>query len=119
MAREGEDKGNMSPNAQYADCKWKRKCEDLNINEPRKTCQKRINYKQLNDLFPTDLDDDLLLTTNIINSIITGDELTSLNEAKRSADWPKWEKAMQAELKQLNQMGTWELVDKPPNAVPI
>ena len=48
-----------------------------------------------------------------------GDELTSLNEAKRSADWPEWEKAMQAELKQLNQMGTWELVDKPPDAVPI
>ena len=80
--------------------------------------KKRRDYKQLNDLFPTDLNDDLLLTTNIINSIIAEDELTSLNEAKRSADWPEWEKAMLAELKQLNQMGTWELVDKPPNAVP-
>jgi len=48
-----------------------------------------------------------------------GDELTSLNKAKISADWPEWEKAMQAELKQLHQMGTWELVDKPPDAVPI
>ena len=81
--------------------------------------EKRINYKQLNNPFPTDLDDDLLLMTNIINAIITGDELTSLNEAQWSADWPEWEKAMQAELKQLNQMGTWELVDKPPDAVPI
>ena len=81
--------------------------------------EKRIDYKQLNDPFPTDLDDDLLLMTNIINAIIMGDELTSLNEAKRLADWPKWKKAMQAKLNQLKQMGTWELIDKPPDAVPI
>jgi len=59
------------------------------------------------------------LTTDIVNAIIAGDEFTSLSEAKRSADWPEWEKAMQAELKQLNEMGTWELVDKPPDTLPI
>ena len=69
----------MLLNAQDADRKGKWKCEEPNINEPRKTQQKRISYKQLNDLFPTDLNDDLLLTTNIINAIIMGDELMSLN----------------------------------------
>jgi len=42
-----------------------------------------------------------------------------LNEAKKSPDWPEWEKAMQSELNQLHAMGTWELMDKPPDAVLI
>ena len=44
---------------------------------------------------------------------------TSLREAKRSPDWPKWKQAIDTELDQLNQMGTWKLVDKPPGVVPI
>ena len=43
MLREGEDKGNMLPNAQDADCKGKQKCEEPDINELRKTQQKRID----------------------------------------------------------------------------
>ena len=37
----------------------------------------------------------------------------TLNEAKRSADWQQWEKAIETELDQLQQMGTWNLVDLP------
>jgi hypothetical protein len=50
-------------------------------------------------------------------AIIAGDELTSLNEAKGSQDWPEWQKAMKDELQLLNEKGTWKLVDKPPDAV--
>jgi Reverse transcriptase (RNA-dependent DNA polymerase) len=34
-------------------------------------------------------------------------------------DWPEWEKAIKAELTQLQQMETWRLVDKPPKTIPI
>ena len=46
-------------------------------------------------------------------------ELESLEEAKRSPEWPEWEKAIKIELDQLTEMGTWNLVDKPTEAVPI
>ncbi len=48
-----------------------------------------------------------------------GDDYHSLHEAKQSPDWPEWEKAIKTELDQLNQMGTWRLVEKPQGAVPI
>jgi hypothetical protein len=52
-------------------------------------------------------------------AIIAGDELTSLKEAKCSPDWPEWEKAMKIELDLLSKKGTWELVQKPSDTVPI
>ena len=39
----------------------------------------------------------------------------SYAEAKRRPDWPKWEEAIQKELKGLNDSGTWRLVKRPPN----
>jgi Reverse transcriptase (RNA-dependent DNA polymerase) len=48
-----------------------------------------------------------------------GDEFHSLKEAKESPNWPEWEKAIQAELKQLQEKGTWELVDQPANVIPL
>jgi hypothetical protein len=42
-----------------------------------------------------------------------------LKEARKSVKWPEWEKAIQAELAQLKKMGTWKLVPKPKNAIPI
>jgi hypothetical protein len=51
--------------------------------------------------------------------MITGDDCHSLKEAKASLEWPDWEHAIQAELDQLQEMGTWQLVDKPPDAKPI
>ena len=52
-------------------------------------------------------------------AIIAGDELTNLEDAKRSVDWPEWEKAIHIELAQLQEMGTWRLIEKPKDAVPI
>jgi hypothetical protein len=43
----------------------------------------------------------------------------TLKEAMRSPDWPEWEKAVNAELMTLEQMGTWELADAPENRKPI
>jgi len=50
---------------------------------------------------------------------MAGDEHHSLKEAKASYDWPEWQSAMDIEHKQLQEMGTWKLVDPPPNAIPI
>ena len=38
---------------------------------------------------------------------------TTLKEACESTEWPQWKKAMETKLNQLQQMGTWELVDLP------
>jgi hypothetical protein len=57
--------------------------------------------------------------TDEMYAIIAGDELTTLAEAKRSPNWPKWQKSMKEELDVLNEMGTWELVPKPPGTVLI
>ena len=58
------------------------------------------------------------------NSVIllmakAGDEFHSLKEVKQSPDWPEWEKAIEAKLKQLQEKGTWELVDQPANIIPL
>ena len=56
---------------------------------------------------------------NYTFAIIAGDELTDLHDAKQSPSWLEWHKAMGEEIKLLTEMGTWELVNKPPDAVPI
>ena len=47
------------------------------------------------------------------------DNLKTLKEACDSPKWSEWEKAVKAELDQLHQMGTWELVDLPKGWVPV
>jgi hypothetical protein len=42
-----------------------------------------------------------------------------LEQAKWLLEWPEWEHAIQAELAQLWQKGTWKLVEKPAGAIPI
>jgi hypothetical protein len=37
-------------------------------------------------------------------------------EERRRPDWPKWEEAIQKELKGLDESGTWRLVKRPPDA---
>jgi hypothetical protein len=59
------------------------------------------------------------LLTDEMYTIITGDKLAMLAEAKRSPNWPEWQKYMKEELDMLNEMGTWDLVLKPPGAIPI
>ena len=78
-----------------------------------------MDYKYLHDPFPDEEDEESFQNIGEINAIIAGNELTDLADAKRSVDWPDWEKAIQSELLQLQQMGTWKLVDKPLNSIPI
>ena len=42
-----------------------------------------------------------------------------LQEAKRSTEWPEWEKAIQAELNQLQEKNTWILSDLTENRASI
>ena len=48
-----------------------------------------------------------------------GRDPQTLKEAKTPCKWLAWEKAIQVELEQLRQMGTWELVDPPEDRKPI
>jgi len=89
----------------------------------QRTRGKRVYYCTLNDPFPDKLDEQGNLIVNSdddqIYAIMAGDKHHSLKEAKASYDWPEWQSAMDIELKQLQEMGTWKLVDPPPNAIPI
>ena len=42
-----------------------------------------------------------------------GLEPRSVEEARKHPDWPKWKDMIEAELRQLDAMGTWEIADKP------
>ena len=50
---------------------------------------------------------------------IAPDNPRSLCEVRASPDWLNWEKAIRAELDQLDKVGTWELVDPPEGHTPI
>jgi len=94
---------------------------DVDINEPRKTRGLRPDYRYcyLNNIFGQEDDEE---ETNLLEetyAIIAGDELNSLEEAKSSLDWPEWRKAIDEELKLLEEMGTWILVEKPEDAIAI
>jgi hypothetical protein len=51
-------------------------------------------------------DDETSLLTEEIYVIITGDELTTLAEAKHYPDWSEWHKSMQEKLEVLSKKGT-------------
>ena len=50
---------------------------------------------------------------------VEANEPKTLADAKSSPEWPEWEKAVQTELAQLSAMGTWDLVDPPPDRKPV
>src|SRR6267154_3096674 len=99
---------------------------------PRRTKRKviRQDYRQLNDpaiewayldresgyeeeIELTQNEADIIMTVIAENGSFDPTEPHTLSEAKSSADWHKWEGAIDAELTQLNKMGTWELIDPP------
>ena len=87
-----------------------------------------MENERLPDLLP-DLDDDDDKSDNVtstgiiynafVESRIGGENPKTLKEAKRSPEWPEWEKAIQTELNTLKQMGTWEMVDAPKDRKPV
>ena len=96
-------------------------------NEKRRTRGIKIDYRYLNDPFPDEeenlnemkANEAILTSMEDIFNTITGDEPKSLKEAQSLPEWPEWERAIKAELSQLQQMGTWKLIEKPPKAIPI
>jgi len=85
--------------------------EDVDIEQPRRTRGLRPDYRYLSNPFGYEGEEE---ETNLLEetyAVIAGDELNSLNEAKSSQDWPEWRKAIDEELKLLDEMGTWELVE--------
>ena len=55
----------------------------------------------------------------ITNLLEGDDDQPTLEQAKWSLEWPEWEHAIQAELVQLRQKGTWKLIEKPAVAMLI
>ena len=87
----------------------------------------RVDYQRLNDPFPDERDEVHVTTLTSAEVVYTAfakqslgnEDPKTLNEARAFHEWPEWEKAINTELQQLQNMGTWELIDKPPDAVLI
>jgi hypothetical protein len=99
--------------------KRKRNEDPEGSDELQKTCEIHTNYQYLHHPFPDEEDGEETLSIEEVYAIIAGDELTNLKDAKTSPKWPQWQKAIQEELDLLMEMGTWKLVNKPPDAIPI
>ena len=100
--------------------------EYKDLDQPRKTRRKHIDYCILDNPFPDEegeQGDDLVTQTCCSTAeavALSGeDESRSLKEALRSPEWPEWESAVKEELNQLRERGTWILVKAPANAIPI
>jgi hypothetical protein len=79
-----------------------------------------VDYRFLHDPFPDEEETSMaLLEKEEALAVLPDDECRDLRQARKSPEWPEWERAIQSELEQLNRMGTWRLVDKPPDSIPI
>ena len=102
----------------------KRKQPPKGKDEPRRTRGVQVDYWQLADPYPLDdKSNEENLEDEEENKIIliaeAEDEFQSLKEAKELPDWPKWKLAIQTELNQHQEKGTWELVDLPVGVTPL
>ena len=70
-----------------------------------------MDYHFLNDPWEDEM--------NVAQTILSNGDPKTLKEAKNSPEWPEWESTVLAELSQLQEMGTWQLVKRPTNAIPI
>jgi hypothetical protein len=118
---EGESEGGTPPTSGNKDSLKRKqdKSDGDGEQNQRKTRAKRVDYRYLSNPFPDEEENEITYSSEQLYAIIAGDDLNSLKEARDSPDWPEWEKAIQSELNQLCQMGTWKLVKKPPHAIPI
>jgi hypothetical protein len=108
---EGESEGSTQPTSgnNSDSLKWKQS-EEEDPQKRRRTRGIHVDYQYLQNPFPDEEDDpnEVAFTSDEqIYAIIAGDEFTSLKDARNSSDWLEWEKAIQNELNQLQQMGTW------------
>jgi len=114
-AQKGADKPNKETNT-------KKRSVDMDIDpcEPRRTRGIKKDYRYLHNPFP-DKEEVGIACVNKDEAyvVVPDDKCRSLCQAKGSEDWEEWEHAMYTELDQLQRMGTWKLVEKPPGVVPI
>ena len=93
----------------------KRKRIEEEVPEIEEKRAKRVDYKYLDDPYSEDDEDqDQAFTADS-----SEDRFDGLEKAKRSSEWTEWDKAVKIELDQLVKTGTWILVDKPKDAIPI
>jgi hypothetical protein len=93
--------------------------EGVDIEQPQRTHGLHPDYHYLSNPFGYKGEEEVTNILEEIYAVIAGDELNSLSEAKSSPDWPEWRKAIDEELKLLDEMGIWELVEKPLDAITI
>ena len=93
--------------------------EPVDINKPRKTRNIRVDYRYLDNPFTDEEEAGIAEVREQAFAAVPNDECRSLREVKESDEWPEWERAIQAELNQLQRMGTWKLIEKPPDVEPI
>jgi hypothetical protein len=106
------------PERDGARSKRKRGAEEESESEdvsPRKTRGICTDYRKLQDPFTHCFDGIRSTEEDEINvsqteAMLGGDDPKSLRQAKESPQWPEWEHAVQAELDQLQNTGTWSLV---------
>ena len=77
--------------------------------------------KGMQDGSPASIVDDVekdVVEEHAMASVLESAEgiMPSYEEARKRPDWPKWEEAIQKELESLKQLGTYELVKRPPGA---
>jgi len=109
-----EDKRNLNKVEEMRDYNRKRKLED-EPSEPRKTRGIRKDYRKLHDPYESEEEK----SQEYANAMEEGDNYHSLKDAQAAVKWPEWERAIKMELKQLEDMGTWQLVKRPMDVNPI
>ena len=129
MPREGEHgqlQPTLQPGSQCTQPKRQREESQIESDENQNARKLRkkapIDYRHLNDPFPEEEDLDESYNTyaaTIYQAMLGPDDPSSLTEAKNFNNWPEWKKAIQAELEQLTEFGTWILVECPKDAIPI
>ena len=86
----GESEGSMPKTSGNNGNSLKRKHDDEEEPNQRRTQGKQIDYQYLNNPFPDQEEDEIAFTSDEqLFAIIAGDELTSLKEARNSPDWPE------------------------------
>jgi len=91
----------------------------IDVDAPRKTRGVQVDYRYLNNPFPDEEEAGISVVCEQSYAAVPDNECHTLRKAKRSPEWPEWERAIHAELDQLKKMGTWKLIKRPPGVVPI
>jgi hypothetical protein len=97
--------------------KKRKQCDKPETRELQKTQGKRVDYHHMND--PYSDNDNEQIYANMIENALGKDEPGTLSQAKDSQEWLEWEEAIKAELQQLAQKRTWELIKCPNESIPI